>query len=103
MQKEYTTQEVCKILGISTHTLKKWYVVESARMKDEPNTEYRLPEHRYKEHMRGKPIYYLESDIEHLKEFREKYLKIGRGLGAYGKYTNPNYNCKGDKNGTETT
>lgn len=97
MEKEYTKEEVCKKLNISVDTLKKWYVLETLRLRDEPNTESRLPAHRYREHMRGKPVYYTESDVKALQQFREKYMIVGGRRGSYGKYTNPNYTKKEEK------
>jgi hypothetical protein len=92
MSNELTRRDVCKILKISEHTFKKWYVVERLRHLDNPDTEYRLPVPKYHEHQKGKPMYFLESDIEKFKEFRNY-------IGEYGKYTNPNYYAKkGERN-----
>lgn len=88
--KYFYRNEVCEQLGISEHSLRKWYVVEGQRMKDENDKVSRLPQPERLSHIKGRPCVWTEKQIEELKVFRDKYLQLGR-KGAYGKYTNPKY------------
>lgn len=87
--KLYSSDEVCKILGVSSFTLSNWYNWESKQLKEGLVTEKYLPQPVKLEHQKGKPRRWTEAMVEKLKEYKQN-IVIGRN-GIYGMYSNPNH------------
>jgi len=86
-EKKYRVDEVCEKVGISQHTMIRWYYWEGCELRDGVITERYLPIPEKDISKRGKPKYWTEEQIEQLKEFK-KNMVVGRH-GRYGKYSNP--------------
>lgn len=96
-EKTYRRNDLCEVLGISVHTLQKWYQWERYSLSDGTVTEKYLPEPHVFETERGKPQYWTEEQLEQLKAYRDS-IVVGR-KGKYGKYTNPHWHEKEVNNG----
>lgn len=86
-EKIYLRDELCKALGISVHTLQKWYQWEKYELKDGTVKHSYLPKPQKVAGRRGSPKYWTESQLELLRDYKST-IVVGRH-GKYGKYTNP--------------
>lgn len=86
-EKMYRVDDVCKELGISTHTLLKWYQWEQYELRDGKVDKNYLPIPEKNLHMKGRPKFWTADQIAELKAFKES-IVFGRH-GRYGKYSNP--------------
>lgn len=86
-QKIYRADEICELLGISIHTLQKWYQWERYSLADGTVKEHYLPIPERLTNRRGKPKVWSEKQLKQLRKYKES-IVVGR-YGKYGKYTNP--------------
>lgn len=101
-EKLYTETEICKALGISTWTLKTWYMWQSKELANNPDMKPYLPEPYKMAEMKGRPRRWNDKMLKELKEYQNTIVK-GRN-GAYGKYSNPvHYETKKYKKSLENT
>jgi transposase-like protein len=94
-EKKYSIIEVCEEIGISIHTLKKWYQWQSYELKDGSITEPYLPIPERLAGFRGRPQMWTKKQVEQLRKHKES-IVMGRN-GKWGRYSNPLYMKKGDK------
>jgi hypothetical protein len=86
-EQKYRADEVCEQVGISPHTLIRWYYWENCELRDGIVEERYLPIPQKDISMRGKPKFWTKKQVEQLKEFKNNMVN-GRH-GRYGKYSNP--------------
>lgn len=83
----FTKPQVAEQLGVSIHTLTKWYEWESKLLKDGKITERYLPIPTKDYTKKGSPNTFSEEQIEQLKTYQSSIVH-GRN-GVYGGYSNP--------------
>lgn len=88
-EKIYLRDELCNELGISVHTLQKWYQWERYELSDGTVKQPYLPQPQQMEGLRGSPNYWTAEQLEILKKHKES-MVVGRN-GRYGKYSNPHH------------
>lgn len=86
-QKTYRMLDLCKELGISVHTLSKWYQWEKLSLKDGLVKEPYLPVPEKLMNERGKPKIWTQQQLDQLRDYKS-HIVMGRN-GNYGRYSNP--------------
>ncbi len=86
-EKTYRINDVCKELGISVHTIQKWYQWERYALEDGSAKKHYLPQPQKLMDQRGKPKFWTEAQLKELKKYKDS-IVVGR-YGKYGKYSNP--------------
>ena len=83
----YNLYEVCEQLGVSTYTVKNWYMWENRLIKQQKIKKRYLPQPKKQKHTKGSPNMCDDKMIEQLKEFKAN-IVTGRN-GIYGEFSNP--------------
>ena len=83
----YDRQQAAQKIGISTWTLRTWYLWQSRRLRDGAIDKPYLPEPQVIPNRKGNPKGWTDEMIKELKKYKDS-IVVGRN-GVFGDLSNP--------------